>query len=92
MFYAPWLVLPAIILIASQARKTKRGRYVPISIVLFLLALLLTSCGGTGTSASNSQSQPPQPQGTPAGTYNITVTGTSGSLTHQATAVTLVVN
>ena len=93
VFYAPWLVLPAIILIASRARKTKRGRYLPISLVsLFLLALLSTSCGGTGTSASNSQSQPPQKQGTPAGTYNITVTGTSGSLTHQATTVTLVVN
>jgi len=33
-----------------------------------------------------------QQQGTQPGTYTITVTGTSGTLAHQASAITLVVN
>lgn len=44
-----------------------------------LLMLSLTSCSGLPTT------------GTPAGTYTITITGTSGTLTH-ATTVTLTVS
>jgi hypothetical protein len=58
---------------------------------LFLLALLLTSCGGGGSNGGGGGSGGQQ-QGTAAGTYTITVTGTSGSLSHAApSTVTLVV-
>ena len=65
-------------------------------MALFLLSLLLTSCaGGTGTApaaASSGGGGIQQQQGTPAGTYSIGVSGSAGSITHQSSPVTLVVN
>ena len=58
---------------------------------LFLLALLLPSCGGGGSNGGGGGGG--QQQGTQPGTYTITVTGASGSLSHAApSTVTLVVN
>jgi hypothetical protein len=61
-----------------------------VSVVAFLGLLLLcglaTSCGGASTSNSNNAVIP----GTPTGSYNVTVTASSGSLTHN-TQLTLVV-
>jgi len=59
--------------------------------------LLLTSCGGGGsnggtTGGSGGGGGGQQQQGTQPGTYTITVTGTSGTLSHQASAITLIVN
>jgi uncharacterized repeat protein (TIGR03803 family) len=45
-----------------------------------LLAALATGCGGGGGSSA-----PPPAPGTPAGTYTLTVTGTSTGLTHSTT-------
>jgi hypothetical protein len=45
---------------------------------LILLALLCFGCGGSSTSSGN------QKTGTPSGTYNITVSGSSGSVTQSA--------
>jgi len=49
------------------------------SLFLVLLAAALVACGG-----SSSSSPPPPSGGTPPGNYTVTVTGTSGSLSHGA--------
>jgi hypothetical protein len=58
-------------------------RFLGLLIVLGFSTIWLGSCGG---SSSSSTKDP----GTPTGSYTITVTGTSGSLTRQ-TSFTLVV-
>jgi predicted component of type VI protein secretion system len=44
-----------------------------------LLTLAITACGGGGSSG------PPSNPGTPAGTYNLTVTGTAGTAPNTVT-------
>jgi hypothetical protein len=87
-FYALWLVLPALALPGTRGRRGKHAKPVrPASLLaLFLLVVLLPSCGG-GTGNGGGQQQGTQP-----GAYTVTVTGTSGTLNHQAPSVTLVVN
>ena len=64
----------------------RRRRFAPLLGVLLLLGVAgaISGCGG-GSSGS------PSTPGTPAGTYTVTVTGTSGSIT-QTTSVSLTVN
>jgi hypothetical protein len=89
---ALWLVIPALALLGTRRRRGKYARLtLPASVLgLFLFALLLPSCGGGGSNGGSSAGG--QQQGTKPGTYTITVTGTSGTLSHQAPTVTLVVN
>jgi hypothetical protein len=92
--YAPWLALPGLMLFARGRRKRHGKSCLTASLLaLFTLALLLTSCaGGTGTtSGSGGGTQTQTQQGTQPGTYTITVTGTSGTIS-QAGTVTLIVN
>ncbi len=84
-----WLALTAFAA-AEYARRRLRG--MRSSPVLFLLPLAVAfAIGGCGAA------QPPRPRqpppcvgGTPAGIYAVTVTATSGSITH-STAITLAV-
>ena len=97
IFYAFWLALPGLVLLGTKTRRVRRGKLsLPVPLLgLFMLALLLMSCGGGASSSvagSNAGGGGGQQQGTQPGTYTITVTGTSGTLTHQAPTVTLIVN
>ena len=82
-----WLWAMAILGFAvfpwSQSKKKTVNPYLPLAM---LVALLLASCG------SGSSNNGPQlnPNGTPAGTYNLTVTATVGS-NAQSTSVILTV-
>ena len=77
MFVA-WLL---VALILHKLRRSPRTRMLLSVSAVLALAAFCNSCGsGTG-----SGSGPPPTQGTPAGPYTITVTGTSGSLSHSAT-------
>ena len=59
-----------------------RRAYFLALLVAVTLALLLTGCG-TGTRYI-------QQDGTPKGTYSVTVTGTSGTLSHTQTVLVTV--
>jgi hypothetical protein len=100
LFYALWLVLPGIVFLSSATGRSRRRRVIVLVslLALSLLVLSLASCGGSsaGGGASTTTNTPvgggsTQP-GTQAGTYTITVTGTAGTITSQAAAVTLTVN
>jgi hypothetical protein len=62
----------------AASPSNRRGKLASYASLGLLLALLvaLTACGGGGGSSSTTPPPIPKP-GTPAGTYNITVTGTS---------------
>jgi len=95
--YALSLFLPGLALLATRGRGRKCARRTPPAslLALVLLALLLPSCGAAGSNGGGTGGGGGggQQQGTQPGTYTITVTGTSGTLTHQApSAITLVVS
>jgi hypothetical protein len=95
--YALFLALPALALLGKMHPRRKCASLaLPAYLLgLFLLALLLPSCGGGGTNGGGGGGGGGggQGQGTKPGTYTITVTGTSGTLSHPAPGtVTLVVN
>lgn len=79
------LIIMMLALLASVRLKTASGRagraWIGFSTVVLLL-LLWVSCGGGGGGGGGSSTLP---HGTPAGTYTLTVTGTSGSISHNTT-------
>jgi len=88
IFYALLLPLGGMTLLGASG--LSRRKKVLSLLLLFLAAsglLFLTACGG-GSSSSNGGGST---GGTPAGTYTVTVTGTSGSLTAPSTTFTLTV-
>jgi uncharacterized repeat protein (TIGR01451 family) len=73
-FYAIWLAIPGLTLLGMGAggqRRRRRMMGVFFACALFGLLLLQPGCSGTTTQIPVS--------GTPAGTYQITVTATSGT-------------
>ena len=72
--------------VAASCRTPKSIAYATCGVLLVLL-LLQVSCGGSGSSGGSGTTVNP---GTPAGTYNINITGTSGTLV-QSASVNLVV-
>lgn len=75
----PITLLPAIVVLRfARARRQRLAGAVPLGGLMFFVLLQAIGCGGGG-------SAPPPPQGTLAGTYTVTVTGTSGSITHSTT-------
>jgi hypothetical protein len=88
MVYAMWLALPALVLLGSLRRPKMRLPLLTSLSGFLLLGFLLDSCGGGGSNGGGGSSGQ---QGAQPATYTITVTGTSGNLTHSAASVTLTV-
>jgi hypothetical protein len=84
--YAAWLPLAGLfgITIATIPRRRRRACAIALTVLCVLGLALLVGCG-------NNSSNPVQQNGTPAGTYAITVTGTSGNVM-QTTTFSLTVN
>ena len=81
------LFLPGLLIVAglkhsaSKRRIPRSGTYFPLSVLSILLLIgLLPACGGGGGGGGGGQ------PGTPPGSYTVTVTAKSGSLTHTVSA------
>jgi uncharacterized repeat protein (TIGR01451 family) len=75
--FAFWLVVPGMALLGAGFGRDRRRRQIVGMVALFALFGLLAlqpACSGSST--------PPVVSGTPAGTYTLTVTATSGTLSH----------
>ena len=71
-FYAVWLTIPGLVLLGIGGdRRRRRILGILMSCALFAMLLFLPACSSNKTQAPVS--------GTPAGSYNVTVTATSGS-------------
>jgi hypothetical protein len=80
------LILAAIVYFI-RLRRLRLAFSVPLAAIALFLVIHSAGCGG----GSSTPPPPPPPAGTPPGSYAITVTATSGNLTHTGT-LTLVVN
>lgn len=71
--------LPLGIFFPVMARRRRYGLFALLPLVF--LVTVVPSCGGSGGGGSTKQQQ--TDPGTPAGTYNVTVTAAAGSVTQQ---------
>ncbi len=85
-FYAAFLPISGLALLGAGigGRKSRRRRVLMAAVLgcFFALVLFQVGCGNTSTTSTTS--------GTPAGTYNLTVTATSGTATRTQQIVLVV--
>jgi len=79
-----WLAFCAMLW--TLLRRSRERVWVSAALLL-CAAVICASCGGGGPGPPP---PPPPPQGTPAGTYTLTVTGSSGNLSHSKTVKVIV--
>ena len=72
----------AVVMVWNLGRGSRRRAWLSATVVLVLAALCASCSGGTSSG--------PPAQGTPAGPYTVTVTGSSGNLSHASTVQLLV--
>ena len=76
-FYAIWLSIGGLALLgASFISDWKKLFGLLLACLMFSVLIFLAACGGGGSSSGGGQ------PGTPAGSYTVTVSAASGSLTH----------
>ena len=90
MFYAMLLPLGGMMLLGASGTRRKKVFGLLLMLLMVSGLLFVTACGGGSNSSSNSGGG--TTGGTPAGTYTVTVTGTSGSVAPQTSTFTLTVN
>lgn len=81
-FVATLALMTILLLCFPSARRKFSWKTAPAALAILFLLAAAAACGGggsTGTTGSSSQSPRSNP-GTAAGTYTLTVTGTSGSI------------
>jgi len=88
-FYAVWMLLPAMLLSTAGLAVPNRKKLIAFCLLGLAVAglLFLVACGGGSSSTGGGGGGS---AGTPAGTYTVTVTAKSGSVTQQ-TQVTMTV-
>ncbi len=85
---SPWLPSGIVLAAMLPPLRTIRGRrhrgvgFGRISCLILLSAMFLAACGGSSTPQSSGSPPSSSSPGTPAGTSTVTITGTSGSLSH----------
>jgi hypothetical protein len=91
MLLAFGMLIPGILFVTGGGSKEHRRRLFVYCLCALALGgcLLQVACGGGGGGGTTKTN--PGPSGTPAGTYTVTVTGSSNGVQSAAPALTLTV-